>query len=159
MQEHPANELPPDCFQQSEVEAFQTFEGQTLRTVNYYLWRVNPKSAFLYALELYFDNNETLLLSSGENSEGIQLVSAEMLVGTAQKLKTLHGEALIQRIVADIQPLWREVVGKSLQEIRLARHESGLYRNDALLFDFGEQQILLELGEKNGLILSEYDFE
>lgn len=159
MEEHHASELPPDCFQQAEVEAFQGFEGQTLRTVNYYLWRISPQSAFLYALELYFDNTETLLLSSGDNSEGIQLISAETLVGTAQKLKALHGEALIQRIVADIQPLWRDVVGKSLQEILLARHESGLYRNDALLFDFGEQQILLELGEKNGLILGPHDFE
>jgi hypothetical protein len=161
MQESPRpnDATPPDCFRQSDVEAMQAFENQKLATVNYYLWRSSPKSSFLYALELYFENGEMLLLSSGEGSEAIRLTSARSLVETAQKLKEMHGEALIQRIVANIQPLWRDVIGANLEEIRLARHENGLYHNDALLLDFGETQILLELSEKDGLVLSEYDIE
>jgi len=157
MKENSSSQTPNDCFQQSEVEAFQAFEGQKLETVNYYLWRASPKSSFLYAIELYFENGETLLLSSGESSEAIGIISAEALVETARKLQVLHGEALIQRIVANVQPLWRDVVGANLQEIRLARHESGLYHNDALLLDFGEKQIMLELNEKDGLILREFE--
>ncbi len=148
---------PSDCFRQSEVETFQAFEGQKLQTVNYYLWRANQRSSFLHAIELYFVNGETLLLSSGESSDAIQIIGAEALVQTAQKLKEMHGEALIQRIVADIQPLWRDVIGASLQEILLTRNEAGLYSNEALLFDFGEKQIMLELSEKEGLELGEYD--
>ena len=148
---------PPECFQQWELELFQSFDNQTLNTANYYLWRANTKSSFLYALELYFENGETLLLSSGEDSEKIQVITPESLVATAQKLQSLHGEALIQRIVANIQPLWREVVGAALQGIRLSsQEETGLYRNDALLLDFGEKQILLELSEKEGLVLGEH---
>ncbi len=155
--QHKADSTPPNCFRQAEVEAFQTFEGQMLATVNYYLWRASPKTSFLYSVELYFENGETLLLSSGESAEAIQIISAESLVETALKLQSFHGEALIQRIVANVQPLWRDVVGATLQEIRLSRHESGLYHNDALLLDFGEKQILLELGEKEGLVLGEFD--
>lgn len=151
--------IPSDCFRQSEVEAFQTFEHQALESVNYFLWRRNAKSSFLYALELCFKSGEALLLSSGEDSDGIRIITAENLVTTATKLKELHGEALIQRIAANIQPLWREIIGAVLQEIRLTRHESGLYHNDALLFDFGETQILLEWSGKEGLILGVYDFE
>ena len=147
---------PPNCFKQAEVEAFQTFENQRLETVNYYLWRANSKSSFLYALELYFEHGETLLLSSGEDSESIRLITAASMVETARKLQSLHGEALIQRIVANIQPLWRDILGENLLEIRLTRHESGLYQNDAILLDFGETQILVELSEKEGLILGEY---
>jgi len=157
MMQHKADSTPPNCFRQAEVEAFQTFEGQMLATVNYYLWRASPKTSFLYSVELYFENGETLLLSSGESAEAIQIISAESLVETALKLQSFHGEALIQRIVANVQPLWRDVVGATLQEIRLSRHESGLYHNDALLLDFGEKQILLELGEKEGLVLGEFD--
>ncbi len=157
MKKNSSSQTPPDCFQQSEVEAFQAFEGQKLETANYYLWRASAKSSFLYAIELYFESGETLLLSSGDGTEAIHIISAEALVKTAQKLQALHGEALIQRIVANIQPLWRDVVGASLQEIRLARHESGLYHNDALLLDFGEKQIMLELSEKDGLVLGEFE--
>ncbi len=156
---NPQDPTPPDCFKQSEVEAFQTFEQQMLETVNYYVWRASAKSAFLYALELYFSNGETLLLSSGESSEAIEVISAESLVATAQKLKEIQGEAVVQRIVANVQPTWQGIVGATLQGVRLSRHESGLYHNDSLLFDFGEKKILLELSEKEGLELGEYDFE
>ena len=150
---------PADCFRQSEVEAFQICEGQRLETANYYLWRTSARLSFLYALELQFENGETLLLSSGEDTDSIRLITPESLVETALKLQALHSEALIQRIIANIQPLWRDVVGLTLEEIRLSRHEKGLYHNDALLFAFGEKQILLELSEKDGLILGEYDLE
>jgi len=63
---------------------------------------------------------------------------------------------MIQRIVANMQPLWRDVIGVSLLEIQLTRHESELYSNEAILFDFGSTQILLELSEKDGLELGEY---
>ncbi len=147
---------PPDCFRQTEVEAFQLFENQQLGTVHYYLWRQNAKSAFLYAIEFYFENGETLLLSSGENSDGIRMITPADLVATASKLQALHGEAMIQRLVANVQPLWRDIIGASLQEIQLTRNESGLYSNDAILFDFGATQIMLELSEKHGLELGEY---
>jgi hypothetical protein len=158
MTHHPHDPTPPDCFRQAELEAFQLFENQILATVNYYLWRSNSKSAFLYALELYFDHGETLLLSSGESSDAIRILSAESLVETARKLKELHGEALIQRIVANVQPLWNDVIGSTLVGIRLSRQEeNGLYSNDAMLLDFGEKQIMLELSEKDGLELGVYD--
>ena len=159
MQETPPNAdpTPPDCFKQAEVEAFNAFENQRLLTVHYYLWRANAKSSFLYAIELYFENGDTLLLSCGEDSEAIRIITAENLVDTALRLQVMHGEAQIQRIVANIQPLWREVVGADLQEIRLARQDSGLYHNDAVLFDFGIKQIMLELGEKEGLVLGEFE--
>ena len=153
---HAKDPTPPDCFRQAEVETFQTFEGQRLEIANYYLWRASSKTSFLYAIELYFDNGETLLLSSGEDSEAIHIISAEALVKTAKNLQSIHSEVVIQRIVANVQPLWRDVVGTSLQEIRLARHESGLYHNDSLLLGFETKQILLELAEKEGLVVGEY---
>lgn len=163
----PQPSTPPDCFKQTEVETFQLFENQLLKAVNYYVWLVNPNAeqhsgnapanpGFLYALELYFGHGETLLLSSGENSESIGVISAESLVGTAQKLREMHGGALIQRIQANDQPLWAGAVGKSLQGVRLSRHENGLYNNDVLLLDFGRKQILIQLSLREGLELGEY---
>ena len=41
--------------------------------------------------------------------------------------------------------LWQDVMEKPLVAIRLTRHSNGLYRNDALLLDFGEHAIVVEL--------------
>ncbi|MBK6996686.1 MAG: hypothetical protein IPH31_17795 [Lewinellaceae bacterium] len=64
---HPQDPTPPDCFRQAEVEAFQTFEGQILATVNYYLWRARLQNVFSLRGGTVFENGETLLLSSGES--------------------------------------------------------------------------------------------
>ncbi|MFN0033924.1 MAG: hypothetical protein ACKVUS_02585 [Saprospiraceae bacterium] len=165
MQENPRQHdpTPADCFQQAELELFQSFESQTLETITYYLWHLNAgygmrnaESAFLYALEMQFETGETLLLSSGESSEAIRAIAPESLLETARKLHELHDEALIQRMAANAQPLWQGAVGAALGGIQLSRHESGLYRNDALLLDFGEKKILLQLSQKEGLELAEH---
>lgn len=155
----PPSSFPPDCFRQEEVEWFQSFENQKLETVHYFLWRVHSGESFLHALELAFENGETLLLSADEDSDAIRVVSENSLAETARKLQKIHGEAVVQKMLAHAQPLWQDVPGKVLQGIRLSSHENGLYQNDALLLDFGGKRILLQLSLKNGLELGEYDFE
>lgn len=161
--QHPHELSPPDCFRQEEAERFLDFENQKLEAVNYYLWRTNAEygtrsaeSGFLYALEMQFGHGEMLLLSSGESSESITIITAETLVETARKLQELHSETLMQRFSANAQPLWQGAVGAVLQGIRLSKHEDGLYRNDALLLDFEEKKIVVQLGKKAGLELGEY---
>jgi hypothetical protein len=152
---------PPDCFRMEEIQVLQSFEKQILDNVQYYIWHNQPEAGamphrFLYALELVFDSGESLLLSSGDDSEAIRLITAENLVDTAGRLQRLHGKAVIQRIAAGVQPVWRDVVGKVLQHIRLARNESGLYLNDALLLDFNDHRILVRLSDREGLLAGAY---
>jgi hypothetical protein len=147
----------PDYFKLEEIQMLQTFEKQRLAAVNYYIWHNQPEAGamphrFLFALELAFDSGKTLLLSSGEDSEAIRIIKAENLLETAEKLRSLHGKKIIQRIPAGIQPVWREAVGKNLENILLSRNEAGLYPNDSILFDFGEHRILVRLAEKEGLL-------
>jgi len=138
---------------------FQSFETQILVDVNYYLWLNQAESEaevplrFLYALELLFESNESLMLSSGEDSASIRLIHAESLLNTARQLQALHGKVLIQRVSAVAQPLWQGVSGKMLEAIHLSRNEAGLYHNDAMLLDFGSKRILLRLSEREGLEL------
>ncbi|MBV6440470.1 MAG: hypothetical protein DYG98_13625 [Haliscomenobacteraceae bacterium CHB4] len=156
--DHPT---PPDCFLLEEIQTLQSFEKQVLEGVNYYIWHNQPEAGtmphrFLYTLELVFDTGESLLLSSGDDSEAIRLITAENLVETAHRLQRLHGKPVIQRVAAGIQPVWREVVGKTLQFIRLSRNEAGLYLNDAILLDFGERRVLVRLSEREGLLAGAY---
>ncbi len=159
---HTDDPTPPDCFRMEELEIFQSFENQTLVDVNYYLWLNQAETEdgillrFLYALELLFESNESLMLSSGEDSAAIRLINAESLVNTARQLQELHGKVLIQRVSAVAQPLWEGVAWKILQAIHLSRNEAGLYHNDAMLLDFGNTRILISLSEREGLELAPY---
>jgi hypothetical protein len=150
--------VPPDCFRLEELEQFQSFENQTLVEVNYYLWlhsaalaQTSGHQGFLYFLELVFEGGDPLLLSSGEDSAAIRVSSAAALLDTARRLQALHGRAAIQRMRANTSPIWQPLLGKTLSDINLARHESGLYANHALQLDFGDRQIVVQLAEKEGL--------
>jgi hypothetical protein len=163
MENYPRHDdsTPPDCFLLEEIQALQSFEKQVLDGVNYYILHNQSEAGtmphrFLYALELVFDSGEALILSSGDDSEAIHLLTAEQIVETAHRLQRMHGKPVIQRIAAGIQPVWREVVGKALQHIRLARNEAGLYLNDATLLDFGEHRVLVRLNEREGLLAGAY---
>lgn len=152
---------PPNCFRLEELKAFQTFEQQSLVDVNYYLWlnRVETGEAplrFLYVLELIFEQPEALLLSSGEDSAAIGIITPEALVKTAGQLQTLHGRVSVQRVSAGAFPLWQPVIGHPLAGIRLSKTEQGLYLNDALLLDFGIRKVVVQLGMKDGLEIGEY---
>ena len=143
--------IPPNCFRQEEVEAFQSFENQCLTGINYYLWlsltESTPTVRFLFALELIFDSETSLLISAGEDSEAIRVIPASALLETATRLKQLHGQPIIQRLARDGQSIWADVVGKKLDGIQLARHENGLYLNDAMVLHFDSTHIVVELPE------------
>ncbi len=153
---------PPDSFRLEELELLQSFENQLLVDVNYYLWlnHADPGDIpyrFLFYLELIFDNNLSLLLTSGDDSEAIRVSDAEALVKTAEELRALHGRVIIQRVNAGRFPLWEPAVGTVLESIRLSKNEEGLYYNDALVFDFGAHQVLLQLSAKEGLELTVFN--
>jgi hypothetical protein len=160
MDTHPQYEIPPDCFQLEEVESLMSFEGSTLSDLNYYLWVAPPvdgiAKGFLFFLEMIFEQ-ETLLLTAGEDSSAIRVGDAQTLVKTAERLQQLHGVAVIQRTNAAGTSLWKPLIGKTLQTVNLSRHASGKYQNDALVFDFGEEQrVMAWLDGREGLNLGVY---
>jgi hypothetical protein len=148
-----------DCFQQEEIEVLKSFDGQTLTYVAYYVWMHAAQSGeagpgFLLCLELIFEDQNTLLLTSGENSLAIAVTTPAQFVQLAEKLRQINGKPVVQRIAALQQPLWQAAIGQPLKSILLSPHpDHAYYSNDALVFDFGFQRIYLHIGAKEGLEL------
>lgn len=149
--------VPSDCFRLEDLEYFQTLENQVLVSATYYIWlHADPLArqenrGFLYFLALIFGDQNSLFLTSGEDSTAIQVSTEADLLDTASRLHVLHGQASIQRLQADTSPIWQSLIGTSLIAINLSRHESGLYANTALELDFGDSQIVVQLAPKEGL--------
>ena len=149
---------PPGHFQLEEIQTLRSFEYLTLSGIDYYLW-VNESQTgaghFLLALELRFESGPSLLLSSGEDSEGISVSSPEQLLEMASRLFQLNGKPVVQRLKRDEHPFWQPYLMKQLKAVRLSRSDEGLYLNDALLLDFGGESVLVSLRpEQEGLSIS-----
>jgi hypothetical protein len=147
---------PEDCFSLEALEVFQSFEGQTLETVNYYLWvnSIGDEGSlyrFLYFLELIFEGNETLLLTSGEDSTSISISTAGELVETASSLRDINNRISIERVLANPYQIWTDVLGSKLESINLTPNEERFYLNDGLMLDFGFKQVIIQLSQRDGL--------
>jgi hypothetical protein len=152
---------PDGCFSLEALEVFQSFEGQILETVNYYLW-VNEVGndaspyRFLFYLEFGFEQNETLILTSGEDSTAISISTAGELIETASALRELNNRVTIQRILANPHQLWTSVIGTKLESINLTPNEEKYYLNDSLMLDFGQKKIIVQLSQREGLELIDH---
>ncbi|MEZ4927872.1 MAG: hypothetical protein R3A50_16435 [Saprospiraceae bacterium] len=152
MQEQQSDQypIPSNQFRLEELQTFLGFEHNTLSGVNYYLWvrgAAENSQHFLFALELQFETGGRLLLSSGEGSEAISVISDDALIEIAKRLEQMHGHPVIQSMPRSNQGLWANITGTSLEEVQLSRGENNLFRNDALMLRFEEAHILVRLVE------------
>lgn len=157
------HELPPDCFSQEEIEQFQLVENQRLEAVSHYFWlktevESEPPS-HLFFIELVFENHGSLLLTSGEDSMQISLASPAELIEIASNLQRLNGRVSVSKMEAGGQRPWAEFISQSLVAVRLSRADSGFYRNDAAMLEFGEKSVVICLAEGDGLAVFLKNFE
>lgn len=148
---------PEGCFSLDEISAFQSVTGEILADVNYYFWfNVNtPDQRFLYYVEILFQSDNALILSSGEDSEAIRVTDAMSLIQQARTLMERNtGTPAIRQLNASESALWKPLLGKALDGIHLTKNEAGLYDNDAMLLVFDGVQRIIALHPGGGLAIN-----
>jgi hypothetical protein len=155
MESTQAHNAPPDCFQLHELEAMQDFGGQLIEEIFYYTYKKNTDSGtespeYLFAV-LLVSSESGLLISSGKDAAALSILSPEALEAIIEHHQNY---AVLRRQSAMQQKTWASIPQKKLEQIQLSRHENGLYRNDALLLDFGHSEVLIGvIMEKPGMYL------
>ena len=105
-----------------------------------------------------FENEDALILTSGDDTDAIRVSTAVDLIQKAQQIQTQTGQAAVQRMHASASALWQPVIGQVLQAVRLSKNDDNMFLNDALLLDFGEvnNNLLVTLNPTGGLALSRH---
>ena len=157
MKQNSSDLTPPDCFRLEELEAMRSFENATIQDVHYFIC-TNPAAtgtespAFLFAL-LLIATDKQLLFCSGEDSAALRIMDSDGLASVIRHFGGGGNASNVQRLSASKQAIWENVIGARIQAIQLSRHESNLYRNDAVQLDFESQKIVLSLSEREGMAL------
>jgi hypothetical protein len=147
-------------FSKTDLEMLQLVENQRLAQANYYirLPKIDAplRAGFLVFLEMVFENDASLILTSGADSRAISMATAENLVAEATDLHKINGAPLIHSVDALKSPLWAAALSRELEGIRLNQLPDGKLANDSLVFDFGTIQILVFLGERDGMEVAKF---
>jgi hypothetical protein len=148
-------------FSYDELKQFKAVEGLRLNRVIYHYWQNKAKASetfeFLDKLELEFTEGGKLILTTSEETEGAMALVMDF-DAEKQHFLLLHefGGKLGMRS-ADLTSniLWEAAAGKVLRSCQLV-HESGSYRNDTLLLDFGDEQLEVR-PHVEGLLVEPYE--
>jgi hypothetical protein len=147
-------------FSKTDLESMQLVENQRLAQANYYV-RL-PKigapigAGFLVFLEMVFENEASLILTSGADSSAISVATAESLVAEATDLHQKNGAPLLHSVDALRSPLWAAALSRELSGVRFSHLPDGRLANDSLVFDFGTIQILVFLGDRDGMEVAKF---
>jgi hypothetical protein len=147
-------------FSVDELQALQELEGQLLKQVVYHNWvnKINPAEQFefLDKLELVFHNGR-IVFAANEDNSGIGIVPD--FDGEAARLRLLHefnGKIDLRSDDMTFNPLWVLTAGKTMYSIELVKDREGLYRNDCLLLNFGEEKLEVRLNME-GLLVEPFE--
>ena len=143
-------------FSLEDISTFRAAEGARLSDVTYFFWMTGIDSQrFLLYVELLFESEYALILTSGEDTEGIAIAEATDVIEKARILMQRNeGKPAVQQMNAANSGIWQPALGQPLKHILLTKNEENLYLNDAILLDFDHTGVIVALHDKGGLAIT-----
>jgi hypothetical protein len=150
-------------FSFDDLLALKAMEKKKLSKVIYHYWqnKTRPEELFefLDKLELHFGNGESIILTTNEEVEpGIQV--ARDFDPEKSRLMLLHEfDGKIDMRSEDLtdNPLWEPAVGKTILMVGVVDDGDECFRNDAILLNFGDGEMLEIHPGIEGLIVEPYE--
>lgn len=156
-----SEEIKKKYFGYHELARLNSLEGKKISEVNYYVWvnRINMNSPYVFIdkLELVTDENEKLVLTGGEESDGLYLLSE---YDPAEEILRLEhqfaGQITVKKHKASQDRFWKDVMNLEIQSVQLSK-EGDRYLADAIVLDFGQERRLIGLSPEEGIIIDFYE--
>ncbi|GAB4143142.1 MAG: hypothetical protein Fur0041_18260 [Bacteroidia bacterium] len=149
-------------FSFEELKALKNTEHKKLTTVFYHNWlnKANPHEAFEFTdkIELRFEDGSRLVVGTSDETEQAIALDPDF-DAEKRKLMLLHefnGKIDQRSVDMTGNPLWSFAAGQTLLQIALVKEEENLYRNDAMLLDFGDEKLEIRPG-MDGLIVEPFE--
>lgn len=150
-------------FSYEDLMALKGIEQKTLSRVYYNNWQNKSRPGdmfeFLDKLELHFTDGSRIVLASSETDEpGISL--APGFDAEKSRLLLLHefgGKIDYSQEDMTDNPLWSPVKNRIIRMVGLVDDGENTYRNDSVLLDFGDGEMLEVRPGVEGLIVEPFE--
>ncbi|MGF1637412.1 MAG: hypothetical protein ACFCUU_10085 [Cyclobacteriaceae bacterium] len=150
-----------------DVQFIHKFSGHSITKAVYHNW-VNLADSqqdlrFLYALELHFDDQQEVIISSGEAGEEAHIVFNKLDIEAEKKSiqDKFKGQLDIQSSEVKASELWKQIINRPISKVILDQHNtSGNYFADQIIFKIDELLVLLKTGaDGDGLEVLEVEMD
>lgn len=147
-------------FSNEALARFVSAQGKTVEKVICHLWQntidKNASVELIDNLELHFTDQQKLTISCNENGDGLDSIAFDYKTASEQLKNEFDGKIRLFAVNASSTKMWEDVIGKTLDSIRITK-EGELHKADSLLLIFGKEKRAVSISPLDGLIIDFYE--
>ena len=139
---------------------FIAAQGRLVNKVICHLWQnnFNPNNVFeiIDNVEIHFEDQQKITIGCNANGTGLDALEYDAKTIDKQLKEEFEGKIKLFQINASETKMWKDVIGKTLLQVRLTK-DGEYYLADALILDFGEEKREIIINPEDGIIIDFYE--
>lgn len=147
-------------FTNQALAKFVSAQGKIIAKIVCHLWQNshNPDELveIIDNVELHFIDGTKLTISCNEDGDALDAIDFIYQQAAKAIHQEFEGKIKLFSVNASNTKMWEEVIGKTLNLVKLTK-EADYYKANALILDFGEEKREIEIAPLDGLIIDYYE--
>ncbi|MES2681621.1 MAG: hypothetical protein V4635_17125 [Bacteroidota bacterium] len=151
-----------EYFSDEALARFVTAQGKTVEKIICHLWQntidKNGTVEIIDNVELHFTDKQKLTISCNENGDGLDAIQFDYKKTAVELQKEFEGKIKLFAVDASSTKMWEDVIGKTLESVRVVKE--GEYHNaGSILLVFNGERRIISVNPLDGLVLDYYEEE
>ena len=149
-------------FSDEALARFVAAQGKTVEKIMCHLWQntidKNATVEIIDNIELYFTDQQKLTITCNENSDGLDVITFDYKTAAAALHQEFEGKIKLFAVDASSTKMWEDIVGKTLQSVRIVK-EGEYHKAGSVLLVFNGEKRIISVNPLDGLVLDYYEEE
>ena len=149
-------------FSDEALARFVTAQGKTIEKIICHLWQntidKNGTIEIIDNIELHFTDKQKLTISCNENSDGLDVIQFDYKKTAIELQKEFEGKIKLFAVDASSTKMWEDVIGKTLESVRIVK-EGEYHKAGSALLVFTDEKRIISVNPLDGLVLDYYEEE
>lgn len=160
--EHPylRNMESTTYFSDEALARFVSAQGKTIEKIICHLWQntldKNATVELIDNLELHFTDKQKLTISCNEQGDGLDAIAFDYKASAQALQAEFGGQIKLFAVDASSTKMWQDVIGLSLESIRIVK-EGDYHKAGSVLLVFGQEMRIVSISPLDGLVIDFYE--
>jgi len=154
------NEEIKTYFSNEALARFASVQGKTVEKIVCHLWQNKSSSSEVVEVidnvEINFTDKQKLTIGCNADGDGLDAIIYNYKEAALALEKEFEGKIRVYAIDASTTKMWEEVIGKTLNTVRIEK-EGEMYKAKAVMLDFGTEKREVEINPLDGIIIDYFD--
>ena len=147
-------------FSHEALARFVAAQGKTIEKIICHLWQnkidKNSTIEIIDNVELHFTDKQKLTIACNADGDGLDAIDFDHESSAKQLQEEFDGRIKIFAVNASTTKMWADVIGKTLETIRISK-DGDNYKSDSVMLDFGSERREVSVSPVDGLIIDYYE--